>query len=377
MEEEVHAVLGITSHKSRTLEVKGFHKTTPESDIAILFSSIEEPLELDFSSRKARRSKIYVTYKNVNVATEMVHKLHQYDYHGAILSVRYELGFDEEGSRYIDHSSHNTIIRQVQSDKESSVSVAERLGFTYSYNSVTVDEAEFPFPSGLYLSRLLSLTRSLSPSDPLLDILTNPRLCASNKHPKEVSEAIAMADGVERAIKRVYGVSSRQLTNCNVDVYVVGDGKVPMGCACLCLHLPEEWQYHSIDPLLEPIPPGRLGEYAGRFNQFRGVSQDFVVSGQSEKTGKENSQDGISVQSESLSSASPHTSIAKGTLSIVVACHSHAPLSEFWGRVPSPKLAVVMPCCAHYSDLPGHVPIMCFEDFEVYSPKRCVSVYSG
>ena len=30
-------------------------------------------------------------------------------------------------------------------------------------------------------------------------------------------------------------------------------------------------------------------------------------------------------------------------LSIVVACHSHAPLKEFWERCPRPRLAIVMP----------------------------------
>jgi len=355
---------GVECRKSRTLEIKGFLKATPESEITTLLSSLGAPSDIDYSSRLARRSKIYVTYTDVDLATNMIHKLHQFQYSdGSVLSARYELGFNGEGQRYIDRSSHNTIIRKVHLT-ESNVP-SRPLGLTYNFNSVTLNETEIPFPSGLYLSRLLSLTRTLSPSDPLLDLLTNVRHCASNKHPKEVSEAMAMVDGVERAVKRVYGLSPQQLTRCPVRVYVVGDGKVPMCCACMCLHFPSEWEYYSIDPLLEVIAEQQLGAYADRFYQFRGISQEFTIPPILPPTPPDHK--------TSSSSSTPLIS----TLSIVVACHSHAPLSEFWSRVQSPKLAVVMPCCADYSDLPGEIPIIDFDDFEVYSPKRHVSIYSS
>ena len=40
-----------------------------------------------------------------------------------------------------------------------------------------------------------------------------------------------------------------------------------------------------------------------------------------------------------------------GELSIVAACHSHAPLKEFWNRVPEPKICITLPCCENFSDI--------------------------
>ena len=62
-------------------------------------------------------------------------------------------------------------------------------------------------------------------------------------------------------------------------------------------------------------------------------------------------------------------------LSIVVSCHSHAPLQEFWERVCGPKVAVAMPCCAGFAELQYNAPTLEFADFEVYSPKREVKIY--
>lgn len=61
-------------------------------------------------------------------------------------------------------------------------------------------------------------------------------------------------------------------------------------------------------------------------------------------------------------------------LSIVVACHSHAPLREFWDRVPEPKLAVTLPCCENFADL-GFKPTFQYDDFEIFTPKRRIRLY--
>lgn len=356
---EIYPVFRTESRRSKTLEIKGFRKSTSEQEITDVLSDIEFPTELDFSSRLSKRSKVYVTYENIEVAAAMIHTLHQLNYNGAILSARYELGFDENGLRYIDHSSHNTAVRAVRS--ESGMQIPNQMGFTYNFNSVTVDQVQFPFPSGLYLSRVLDLTRTLPSTDPLLDLLTNSRKSGgATKHTKEVSEAMAMVDCLERAIKRVYGISPSQLTKCDVRLYVIGDGKNPMCSASMCLHFPSQWKYYSIDPILDVIPDEELGEYASRFFQYRGYSETFIIP--SQETDEEEVEDG--------------DDSCNDTLSIVVACHSHAPLHEFWTRIPSPKLGIVMPCCADYSDLPGETPIIDFEDFEVLSPRRHVFVYS-
>ncbi|CAD7950356.1 unnamed protein product [Amoebophrya sp. A120] len=70
----------------------------------------------------------------------------------------------------------------------------------------------------------------------------------------------------------------------------------------------------------------------------------------------------------------PDSSEIDGKLTIVVACHSHAPLREFWHRVPKPKICATLPCCENYSDL-GVTPDLQYDDFEVFTPKRRVRLY--
>ncbi len=205
-----------------------------------------------------------------------------------------------------------------------------------------------------------------------------------------------MVDSLERALKLVLHRPSRDLSDIReVRVFVVGDGVQPLCAACLALHLPNTWTIYSIDPLLEPVAlGGNSEEYSNRFIQFKGLSQDFRIP----ICGIHNSNCGSidSIERCSISS-----------LSIIIACHSHAPLLEFWDRIPpckssnshlyrssaqlssfpsssshqtfradSVKLAVAMPCCANYSDL-DIKPIFEFDDFEVYSSKRRIKIYSS
>jgi hypothetical protein len=89
-------------------------------------------------------------------------------------------------------------------------------------------------------------------------------------------------------------------------------------------------------------------------------------------------------QEESHSSSAPGRNIASQSppsrlghcFHIVVACHSHAPLQEFWDRVPAPKLCVAMPCCGKTWSVLSVDPVLEYEDFEVLSPKRKISIYS-
>ena len=67
------------------------------------------------------------------------------------------------------------------------------------------------------------------------------------------------------------------------------------------------------------------------------------------------------------------------TRSIVIACHSHAPLQEFWDRLDvavGPKYCIAMPCCkeAEWSSL-AQAPLYTYDDFEVFSPKRKIYLY--
>lgn len=406
------SMLAINALRSATLEVKGFHKSEKEEDIIDILSAIELPVRVDFLSRYSHRSKIYVTYDSMDSAMRVIHSLHQCHFKDTILSVRYELGMDKDGRRIVDSSSHNTLIRSVRSHKLSDYENTKRPpSNSYSFNSVTIDHTSYPFPSGLYVSRVLGLTRTLPSTDPLLDLLTSSCHCGkgASKQSKELSEVMAMADSTERAIKRVFGVPSAELRTQQVDVYVVGDGKVPLGCACLCLHFPAHWHFHSIDPLLQPLSADTLGPYADRFHQFRGRSEDFQIQsdfvydsidglGGASSSGERRSvveapppcldtpgpqsltgsvcYDVNNPKEPTPSANIEHYSVCD-RLSIVIACHSHAPLNEFWSRVPLPKIAVVMPCCANYSDLPDDTLLLTFEDFEVYSPKRQISLYAS
>lgn len=166
-------------------------------------------------------------------------------------------------------------------------------------------------------------------------------------------------DATERAVKLVMGVEPIILSG--VTVYVLGDGKRPLSAAALCLHMPSSWKYVSIDPLLEVDGVDLGEEYGDRFRLFPGFSQDFDLS----------------CTCLPRSSTMDSTSNQEPPLAIVVALHSHAPLSEFWLRLGGRKVAVTMECCAQYSELhsAGEVPVMEFEDFEVYSPKRTVKIY--
>jgi hypothetical protein len=108
------------------------------------------------------------------------------------------------------------------------------------------------------------------------------------------------------------------------------------------LFMPSGWIYYTIDPKLE-LELDNLNN----FHLMKMKSEEFPIP----------------------------RAFNQGELSIVIACHSHAPLQQFWSRVPAPKVAVVMPCCgrswSHLSDIPVDI----YEDFEVYSPKRKVFLY--
>jgi hypothetical protein len=230
-----------------------------------------------------------------------------------------------------------------------------------------------------------------------------------------------------------------------VVVYVLGDGKRPLCAAALALHLPAHFKYYSIDPIMDPTycsipdasagpdswpaprftPSPKLGSYGDRMFPIAAYSQDFVVPAPAPApaaaptptpapTGACLSTLGpLHSASIGIDETVRASSISTGSrLSIVVSCHSHAPLQEFWDRVQAPKLAITMACCAGFAELccsvadtkapsssstPSTVaagdttgvdggiekaiptmplqPALEFDDFEVYSPKRHIKLY--
>ena len=174
----------------------------------------------------------------------------------------------------------------------------------------------------------------------------------------------------------------------DVRCFVLGDGKTPMGAAALALRLPPTWRFVSIDPLAEEAftrvaGAPALGAYAKRIEVFAGLSQEYPIRDMfganrggafmtESQTPPEKAMGDAGEQDQGDRGAS---TAASRPLSVVVACHSHAPLAEFWSRVPAPKIAITMACCADYSDLAAETPVIEFDDYEVYSPKRRVKIY--
>ena len=223
----------------------------------------------------------------------------------------------------------------------------------------------------MYLARLISLVQKWphGANDPLLQLVSNNYVPPSvakkkknqssvfgNRYSKEITESMAMVDAVERALKLCLGRSSIP----SARVYCVGDGKYPVSAAAMALHYPYPgWEFVSIDPLLEPLDLS-ISSHPHRLIQFTGLSQDYVLPDLPETCG---------------SGEIEH-------VDIVIACHSHAPLQEFWDRVLGRlqgkswcrAVAITMACCANYSDL-VQPPSLVFDDYEVYSPKRQIRIY--
>ena len=312
------------------------------------------------------RGQVWFKFENSEQAHEMLLETHQKNLHGASLIVRFELGMDSNGKRIVDQNSHHTIIRSVQLRKGASSQTHEGLGVSYTHRSVFCGEMEYPFPTGLYLTRIIQLTNLYPPDNPLLALLRDTSFYG-NKYSKEMSECMAMADCTQRAVRMVTGYccsiydtvplpptspvasdgGKETAMPRSVTVYVLGDGVRPLCAAALCLHIPPQfnWRFVSIDPLMETHDLN-LGAYSHCLEVVKGYSQDYEISPTS-------------------------------SLSIVIACHSHAPVSEFWNRLSTPKVAIIMACCADYADLPGTEPISQFSDYEVYSPKREIKIYSA
>ena len=372
----------LTNNTSEVLFLTGISKSTTNSEIIILLSST--CIETDFTQRH-QHGKVFARYSTPQEATTIKTILHQLLLNGVNLCCRYELGFDSEGNRIVPTRTHNTLIRNVGPRRgtkrsrttaaatSSSTSSSTSVSASYSYKSISVNNVEYPFPSGLYLTRLIHTLQQFPRNDPLVQLLSNVQH-HGNKYAKEISEVMAMVDAVERGIKMSCGTSS-QLIQGPIRVFVLGDGVKPFCAAALALHYTNtNWSFVSIDPLLEKI---ELNDgHHSNLIQFTGKSEEYVID--------------ASVTS---------------TLDIVVACHSHAPLQEFWNRLinvsrnngnegmkktktttttktssvvdtSTKKLAIVMACCAEFSNLIKQ-PLCSFEDYEVYSPKRNVRIYSN
>ena len=430
--------LNLKSHISNVLYMTGLLCKGRTDEEIRLFLSISDIPFLEIArgnpSSPSDRGKLWVRYETMSLAQKAQASLHQQSFQGCTVMVRFELGFDRvSGKRWISRKSvHTTCIRRIQQrrggESRSKSPASDLPPASYSYKSLSLGETEYPFPSGLYLARLISLIQktTLPQNDPIHQLLSNNYLPApsnpkkarptstfGNKYAKEITESMAMVDAVERAMKLCLGQSpppkeswhnnnnnnnSSSSSACHdnnsqrhdhylVRVYCVGDGKYPLTAAAMAFHYPE-WECISIDPILEPLPCAATSTdneqpNRPRLVQFSGLSQDYRIPPIPEM----NDRDGGECDDDDFL-----------YLDIVVACHSHAPLQEFWDRIVErhirrrgppdsssstggdkkhhrhSALAITMACCANYSDLQQE-PALVFEDFEVYSPKREIRIF--
>jgi hypothetical protein len=215
------------SDESDTVYGRGFSKHISSEMIEDFLSIIEHPIEIDFSRRHVG-GVIWAKYSTIDIAGATIRSLHQSHCQGYSISLRFELGVDIDGKPIVPRANHNTVIRQIKTKNKEKKLIKQAC---YSHRSITVDETEYPFPSGLYLSRIIQLTRTISSLDnPLMNLITDVSI--SPKYTKEISEAMAMVDAVQRSIKLVFNCEPTSLSM-PVNVYVLGDGKQPLCAACL------------------------------------------------------------------------------------------------------------------------------------------------
>ena len=359
----------LSDFTSEVLFLTGLSKTTTNEDIRALLT--DSCLEADFTQRK-RSGKVFARYPSADAAAKVQKEIHQNVLDGVVMSCRFELGFDDNGKRIVPKRSHSTIVRRIGPRRGTKKEVVDSTRpapssdgacASYSRKSISVNGIEYPFPSGLYLSRMIHLLQQFPRDNPMVRLLSDVE-GMGNKYAKEMSEVMAMVDAVERGVKLSCGRPCSSLKR-PVRIFVVGDGTRPMCASALALTFASlsNFCFVSIDPLLRPV----AGMNAHRVDQFVGKSQEYTIQAR-----------------------------ADATLDIVVACHSHAPLQEFWDRLTLHRddsaadiameeesagnraagvLGVVMGCCAEFSKL-NETPICSYDDFEVYSPKRRVHIYS-
>ena len=367
--------------------------------------------------------KLWVRYKSIRDCRRAQALLHQQSYKGLTIMARFELGFDPvtKKRRICRNSIHTTCIRRIQQrrgqannhkKKIMDAGVAAPPPANYSFKSLSIGEMEYPFPSGIYLTRMISLVQRWPLSscrqqdDPLIKLVSNnyipteaaptgsnkkQRISKNNKrrttfgnsYAKEITESMAMVDATERALKLCLGRAPESFQSPTADggvcarVYCVGDGKYPLTAATMALNYPYPgWEFVSIDPLMEP-----LIDTEHKLVQVRDKSQNYIMPPLPL----------LSPSTSSMNSSEEDTDEQEVKyVDIVLACHSHAPLQEFWDRVlerhrsiasedsspssPCRAICVTMHCCADYSDL-NQPPALVFEDFEVYSPKREIRIY--
>ena len=225
---------------SEVLFLTGLSKCLTEKEIKNLLGP--SCVDVDYSKRH-QFGRVWARFTTVTEANIVKHQLHQSVHDDISVSCRFELGVDDKGKRIVPSGAHNTVIRNVglrrglkrqrislgsssksskssttstsststpssssssSASSASSASASAAAAASYSYKSLTVGNVEYPFPSGLYLSRIIQLIQRWPREDPLVRMLTNVQ-SFGGKYSKEISEVMAMIDAVERGVKMTCG----------------------------------------------------------------------------------------------------------------------------------------------------------------------------
>mmetsp|Transcript_8682 Transcript_8682/g.8802 ORF Transcript_8682/g.8802 Transcript_8682/m.8802 type:complete len:377 (+) Transcript_8682:218-1348(+) len=371
--------------KPFTIYIRGISKQVSRCDLVTLFESCGPIKSIDFCE-SPRKGFGWITYENKSSLEKAILTLNHTELNGRTLTIKEELGINNITGKHITTQS-SQIIRKiskhsVKKQKNEHPSRCNIPSVSYTGQGLLVDGMEYPIPQGKYLMQLLHTSQknqSTSQSS-LISILTNNQ--HGNKQAKEISESMAMTEAVIKLGELTHLNWSRTMAN----VFVLADGKTPYTSAALALFLPSFWHFWSIDPLLE-VDTVDLGEYISRIHLIPTVSQSFYLPGSVAHTAER-----VMDHNTSLDNSSNNHSITNNTsssdefvppavppphINIIIACHSHAPLQEFWNRVKSPKCCVSMPCCGRDWSVLNDEPILVYDDYEVFSPKRKIYLYAS
>ena len=327
--------------------IRGVTKRTTDEEIKKLFEPFGEIIHFNRIPGQA-----WVDFRTEAETEQAIEKLHHVALHGGVLSVR-RIEPQQKGKVERVRQAVNTVNLDDYAQSKSQVRPVSKNVKTangdgnfckqvveYTNRGISVDGCEYPIPQALYLVRLSrfcsEMFSSSSSTNPyptqqedrmkLLHMLTRKR----DHQAKEVSEALASAEAVDKLRIRYRFSHAR--------VFVLGDGKEPLGAAAVSLHFPD-WKICSIDPLANQ---GQIGN----ISVFCGMSEDFTIPDNED-----------------------------GCVTVVVACHSHAPLQEFYDRVSGPRCCVTVPCCAQFNHL-RETALSSYDDFEIYSTTRRVNLYA-
>eukprot|EP01038_Epipyxis_sp_PR26KG_P005607 gene5607-7739_t len=415
--------------QTRQVYVCGINRKTTWDDIENHFFNCGNITSSDFDPLK-RTGTCKILFKDQEGAKNAVYQFHHSQLNGTTLNIRFEPESLLSSGTAINEIAKISAIpfapeRKITNIKNNiSKGETRKEYYYYTCDGIVVNDKEYPIPTGKYLMKLLQLCHSSHQfnkpdGNNLIDILIKNNEMSKDysiaNNSKELSESIAMVDCIYK-LGHLTRTSWMNPLNQKVIVYVIGDGVLPFTSIALALFLPYiTWQYVAIDPLLS-FDKNRLGpNYSKRIHLFPIKTQDFIIPNNlsefyDELSGNKDSSvevtDCNSINNDSVSQDAGNDNATRtpyrnndenikvndtkndinniissvdcsDVISIIIACHSHAPLQEFWDRLPPHnKYCASLPCCGKsWSILSSTEPIHVYDDFEIYSPKRKIYLY--